>query len=66
MNNQRNFLRICFVLIAFGAFSLLAFISGSAWASLRAVDIVRLTGIGMCFGGAIFSFVAYLIGRRSS
>lgn len=66
MNNQRRFLRIFFVLTAFGVMSLLAMLSRSALANIRGVDVVHLFGTGMCFGGAIVSFVAYFRGRRSS
>ena len=66
MNDQRRFLRIFFVLTAFGVISLLAMLSNSSWANIRAVDAVRLIATGMCFGGAIFSLVAYFRGRRSS
>ena len=66
MNDRRMFLRIFFVLTFFGVMSLLAMLSSPAWANIRGVDVVRLIGIGMCFGGAIVSFVAYFRGRRSS
>ena len=64
MNNRRRFLRIFFVLTVFGVMSLLAMPSRPALANIRGVDVVRLIGTGMCFGGAIFSFVAYFRGRR--
>ena len=66
MNNQRRFLIIFFVLTFFGVMSLLAIISSPAWAYIRGVDVWRLIGTGMCWGGAIVSFVAYFRGRRSS
>jgi len=66
MNDRRTFLRIFFVLTAFGVMSLLAMLSRSALANIRGVDVVHLIGTGMCFGGAIVSFVAYFRGRRSS
>lgn len=65
-NVQRRLPRITIVLFLFGALSLLAMISSPAWMNIRKVDIVRLVGIGMCFGGAIVSFVAYYLDRRSS
>ena len=64
MNNQRMFLYIFFVLTFFGVMSLLSIISSPAWANIRGVYILRLLGSGMCFGGAIFSFAAYIHGRR--
>jgi hypothetical protein len=66
MNNRRRFLRIFFVLIFFGVMNFLAVQSNPGRANIRAVDVVRLIGIGMCFGGAIFSFVAFFRGPRSS
>jgi hypothetical protein len=66
MKERRRFLRISFVLTAFGAMSLLAMLSRSALANIRGVVVVQLIGIGMCFGGAIVSFVSYFRSRRSS
>jgi hypothetical protein len=66
MNNRRRFPRIFFVLTLFGVMNLLAMLSSPAWANIRGVDVVRLIGTGMCFGGAIVSFVAYFLDRRSS
>jgi hypothetical protein len=61
---SRGFLRIFFVLTLFGVMSFLAMLSSPDWANIRGVDIWRLIGTGMCFGGAIFSFAAYFHGRR--
>ena len=66
MNDQRKFLRIFFILTFFGFMGLLAMLDRPTLANIRGVDIVRLIGIGMCFGGAIFSIAAYFHGRRSS
>jgi hypothetical protein len=59
MNNKRKFPRISILLAFFGIMNLLAMLSSPAWTSIRAVDIVRLIGTGMCFGAALVSFVAY-------
>ena len=64
MNNRRMFLGIFLVLIFFGVMNLLAIISSPAFENIRGVDVVRLIGTGMCFGGAIFCFGAYFFGRR--
>jgi len=64
MKNRRGFLRIFFVLIFFGVMSFLGEQSSPGWANIRAVDVLRLIGVGMCFGGAIFSFAIYFHGRR--
>ena len=66
MNNRRRFPRIFFVLSLFGVMNLLAMLSSPAWANIRGVDVVRLIGTGMNFGGAIVSFGAYFRDRRSS
>ncbi len=66
MNNRRSFLRIFFVLTAFGMVSLLAMFSRSVPSYIRAVDIVHLIGTGMCFGGAIIALIAHFRGRQSS
>ncbi len=65
MNGRRTFLRIFFVLIAFGLISLLAMVGRPTVADIRAVDIVHLIGTGMCFGGAIVALVAHLRGRQA-
>jgi len=64
MNKQRGFLRIFFVLTLFGVMNFLHILSSPVWANIRGVDVVRLIGTGMCFGGAIFSLAAYFHGRR--
>ncbi len=66
MNYRRRFLRIFFVLTAFGGMNLLTLLNHPTLANIRGVDVVHLIGTGMCFGGAIVAFVAYLSGRRSS
>ncbi len=66
MNDRHGFLRILFVLTAFGVMSFLAIFSSPAWDNIRGVDIVRLIGTGMCIGGAMVSLRAYLYSRRSS
>jgi hypothetical protein len=63
MNNRRSFLRIFFILCAFGAVSLLSMLSRPSLANIRAVDVVHLIGTGMCFGGAIVSLAGYLRSR---
>ena len=66
MNDRRSFLSIFFVLTFFGVMNVLAMIGSPAFHNIRGVTVVRLIATGMCFGGAIFSFVAYFHGRRSS
>ena len=65
-NNQRGFLRIFFVLTLFGVMNFLHMLSSPVWANIRGVDVLRLIGTGMCFGGAMVSLGAYFHGRRSS
>jgi hypothetical protein len=59
MKDRRNFLRICFVLTAFGFMSLFAMLGRPTLADIRAVDFVHLIGTGMCFGGAIVALAAF-------
>jgi hypothetical protein len=59
MNNKRRFPRIFFLLTFFGVMNLLTMLSSPAWTNIRGVDIVRLIGTGMCFGGAIAFFAVY-------
>ena len=60
------FPRIFLVVTFFGIMNLLHMVSSPAWANIRAVDVVRLIGTGMCFGVAIVSLVAYFRDRNSS
>lgn len=41
-------------------------LSSPAWANLQGIDIVRLIGTGMCFGGAIVSIATYFRNDRTS
>jgi hypothetical protein len=66
MKNRRTFLRVFFVLAAFGVISLLALLSRLSVISIRAVDFVHITGTGLCFGGAIIALVAYFRGDHHS
>jgi hypothetical protein len=52
------------VLTFFGVMNFLAVRSSPVWANIRGVDILRIVGIGVNFGGAFISFVAYFHGRR--
>ena len=63
MKDRRDFLRIFFVLGAFGLMSLLAMLTRPTLANIRAVDVVHLIGTGMCLGGAIVALAVY---RHSS
>jgi hypothetical protein len=65
MNGRRPFLRMFFVLLAFGLISLLAMIDRPTMANIRAVDVVHLIGTGMCFGAAIVALVVHLRGRHA-
>jgi len=44
----------------FGAMSLLSMASKGRLEAIRGVDVVRLIGIGMCFGAALAGLVAIL------
>ena len=66
MNKRPTFLRIFFVLTAFGIISLLAMLNRPTLANIRAVDLVHLIGTGMCFGGSVVALVVYFRDRHSS
>ena len=55
MNDRRGFLGIFFVLTLFGVMNFLHILSSPVWANIRGVDVLRLIGTGMCFGGAMVS-----------
>ena len=60
MSERRSLLRVFVVLALFGLGNCVAMLGKPSLAQIRAVDIVRLIGTGMCFGGALvalgFSF----------
>ena len=64
MTDRTASLRIFFVLCAFGALSLLSMLTRPSLTNIRPVDVVRLIGTGMCFGGAIVALVAYVRSKR--
>lgn len=49
----------------FGLASLLNFGGSPAFATIRTVDVVRLIGVGMCFGVALATLILYFRGPRS-
>lgn len=59
MNNPRRFLYIFFVCTAFGVIGVLNVFGSSALPKIRTVDVVRLIGMGMCFGVALCSLFIY-------
>jgi hypothetical protein len=40
--------------------------SKPSFAALRAVDVVRLIAVGMCFGGALVALIMFFRGDRSN
>jgi hypothetical protein len=66
MIDRRRFGRICFVLAAFGVFSLFGMVEKPGFAAIRLVDVVQLIGVGACFGAAIMALVVLLRSPRSS
>lgn len=69
MTNQRKvaprvFVPIFLVFMGIVAFSNAA--SKPSFEALRAVDVVRLIGAGMCFGAAVVSLVVFLRDRSSN
>jgi len=55
MTDRRRFGRICFVLAAFGLLNLFGMVDKPSFAAIRAVDVVHLIGVGVCFGAAIMA-----------
>ena len=66
MNDRRKYLRFFFVFTALAFWALSNMLSNSVFANIRPINVVRLVGLCMLFGGAIFSIVAYFRSRRSS
>ena len=60
LTDRRRFLRVFFVLLAFGLLSFGRVLDRPSLATVRAVDIVQLMGAGMCFGAALFALVVAL------
>jgi hypothetical protein len=63
MNDRTRFTRVFFVLLLFGLGSFFSLLNRHSLDAMRAVDIVQLMGVGMCFGAAIFALV---VSRRRS
>jgi hypothetical protein len=63
MNDRVRFTRVFFVLLVFGLVSFFSLLQRHSLDTMRAVDIVQLIGVGMCFGAAIFALV---VSRRQS
>ena len=53
MDERRSLLRVFVVLTLFGLLNCFAMLGKPSLAQIRAVDLVRLIGTGMCFGGAL-------------
>ena len=60
MSERRSLLRVFVVLALFGLGNCFVMLGKPSLAQIRPVDLVRLIGTGMCFGGALvalgFSF----------
>ena len=66
MTDRRRFVRMFFVLLAFGLMNFLRMLGRPSLANVRTVDIVQLIGTGMCFGGALVALVFGLSRPRYS
>jgi len=66
MTDRRRFVRMFFVLLAFGLMNFLRMLGRPSLANVRTVDIVQLIGTGMCFGGALVALVVGLSRPRYS
>lgn len=66
-NKQHKFTpRFFLMLTFFGIMNLLTMLNRPIWTAIRGVDVIRLIGTGMCFGGALIAFATYLQDRKSS
>jgi uncharacterized membrane protein YccC len=54
------------LLIFMGIIALSNAASKPSFDAIRAVDVVRLIGVGMCFGAALVSLIMFFRGPRSS
>ena len=61
MNRPRT---AVFIGVAFGASSLISMAGSARLEAIRAVDVVQLIGIGMCFGAALVGIVIILRKRQ--
>ena len=66
MRDRRRFVRIFFVLLAFGLGNFVRMLGKPSFAMIRTVDVVQLIGTGMCFGGAIVALVLFFRSSPSS
>jgi di/tricarboxylate transporter len=69
MTNRRKVAPGIFIpvfLIFMGIVALSNAASKPSFDAMRAVDVVRLVGVGMCFGAAIVTLVMFFRGPRSS
>jgi hypothetical protein len=64
MTNRKNLIVSTVVPLIIGIIGLTNFMHEERFASYRIVDVVRLTGFGMCFGVALVAFMALVRGPR--
>jgi hypothetical protein len=55
---------VVLVPLILGSLGLLHLMSEPRFAAMRTVDVVRLTGCGMCFGVALVGLMQYLRGPK--
>ena len=66
MSERRSLLRVFVVLTVFGLGNLFVMLDKPSLAQIRAVDLVRLIGTGMCFGGALVALGFSFRGARGN
>ena len=64
MSDRSGYLRMFIVLVVFGLGNLVTMLGRPSIETIRAVDVVRLIGTGMCFGAAIVALVSFLRGPK--
>ena len=66
MPNRRKPIFVPVFLILMGIIALSNAASKPSFDAIRAIDVLRFVGVGMCFGAAIVMLVMFFRGPRSS
>ncbi|HZL51040.1 MAG TPA: hypothetical protein VFC37_08855 [Terracidiphilus sp.] len=64
MSKRRNLTAAIFVPVLIGSIGLFHLMSQPSFANIRTVDVVQLTGSGLCFGVALTALFALLRSKR--
>ena len=64
MPNRKSLAVAILIPVLVGSVGLIHLMSQPRFASIRSVDVVQLTGSGLCFGVALMAFFVLLRSRR--